>query len=285
MTEPQLSPPIEAELPAEPAPALPPPAPLRLHQVYHYLAGQGIESYPPLMGGVPEEMEGVLCDAILGDLATAREATVEATVDEVRAFLQEHPAPPPPVPVDPSAPAPPAVSTAPYRSGAPHIRFPLCSKGCCFECEACAQKPGQPMLCADCIRRREVCAARAQPQEGAPDARLSAARLRVAADLRRIGLGLFELSAAVRDKTRWALRHGIVAVQLQMERRGDAVAQGVTRGLDRGFVDPVVTRIMRLAAKVDGGPAPRSATREAVLVMVYGADRSRWPAWVRHDDI
>lgn len=39
-------------------------------------------------------------------------------------------------------------------------RPPLCSDGCCFECESCAAKPGTPVLCQDCLQRRAACAAK-----------------------------------------------------------------------------------------------------------------------------
>lgn len=33
----------------------------------------------------------------------------------------------------------------------------LCSAGCCVECPTCAAKPGSPILCENCLRRRDVC--------------------------------------------------------------------------------------------------------------------------------
>ncbi len=31
---------------------------------------------------------------------------------------------------------------------------PLCSRGCCFECESCSRQPGIPVLCGNCLSRR-----------------------------------------------------------------------------------------------------------------------------------
>lgn len=36
----------------------------------------------------------------------------------------------------------------------------LCSSGCCFECDECSKKTGMSLLCADCLRRRDVCTSR-----------------------------------------------------------------------------------------------------------------------------
>lgn len=33
----------------------------------------------------------------------------------------------------------------------------LCTNGCCFECDECSSKPGSPVLCQDCIQRRDEC--------------------------------------------------------------------------------------------------------------------------------
>jgi hypothetical protein len=36
-------------------------------------------------------------------------------------------------------------------------RHPLCDNGCCAECDACAKRPGSPVLCGDCLKRRAAC--------------------------------------------------------------------------------------------------------------------------------
>lgn len=38
----------------------------------------------------------------------------------------------------------------------------LCSRGCCFECDHCSQKPESPILCWRCLSRRSQCAERAK---------------------------------------------------------------------------------------------------------------------------
>lgn len=35
---------------------------------------------------------------------------------------------------------------------------PLCSNGCCLECDSCAAKPGSPVLCSSCLELRRLCA-------------------------------------------------------------------------------------------------------------------------------
>ena len=36
----------------------------------------------------------------------------------------------------------------------------LCSSGCCRECDVCAGRPGTPVLCDGCLKRRAECAER-----------------------------------------------------------------------------------------------------------------------------
>jgi hypothetical protein len=278
--------PFYPQLPAVEVPAAPPPPVVRLYELYAWLAAKEVTAYPPPATMTPApEVEPILVSVILGDLAGARGVEEPTLRGEVVAWLGEHPVDPPGA----AAPPLPAVSPAPRRSQSPRLVHPLCERGCCFECDACASKPGIPILCEACQERRAACglrhragAAGTAEKAGEPQG-LDAARQRVGADLRRISVGIFELSSALRDKTRWGLRHGIAGAETALEKGGEAVAGAIDHFTEQRVVAPLVARVMQLAAWVDGGPTPESARREAVLSMIYGPDKSRWPAWIRLD--
>ena len=51
----------------------------------------------------------------------------------------------------------------PACGGAGVIRNPvLCSNGCCRECDVCAGRPGTPVLCDGCLKRRAECEGRSR---------------------------------------------------------------------------------------------------------------------------
>ena len=253
------------------------PGPVPLFQLFRWIDAHGITAYKRPASLTPEpEMDETLVAAIVADLAEGRpegQRLPDDVLADIRLWCDENPALPP-------APPPP-----------PPVPRPLSGLTCCVECPTCAANPEDTLyaLCNDCLRRRLECQAKhVVPFQDVPPAvppPIEAAKLRVASDLRRIGIGLFELSGAVRHNVIWAVRHGVAAAERQMEKRGEAVASGVAQAVDRHLVDPLVVRIMRLAARLDGGFAPQNATREAVLSMVYGPDRRAWPTWIKLQDL